>query len=648
MSLPIEQDGKRNSQPAGTTRHHFQKGKMIMTEATAVATATKENNDVREDILDQVDERLLALSALDKIDPVLVRQAVALQEALASDSQEDRDKAEWLCQELLGWQPYFGMAFRPYQAQALGQIARMLEGNQRGVYQLPTGGGKTHIGIGIALAWLSGGEGCRVVWLTHRKELELQSFQRLIEAGVDEEQVLVISPIKLRNKIKRGDFVATEDDLLVVDECHHAVAHTWLSTIVDWPGRVLGLTATPWRLSKKQGLNEAFQALELGPLANDLVSKWYLAPMDVYAPAEADMIQGKGTATGGDYNIRQTLESQNRTVLVEKGIEWLSEHWERLGRQTRTIVYCIGVKHAHTVAKFAEECGYKAAVLLGETPKEERDGMLARFSAGEFNILCNAEVATEGFDIPAVEIVLVLRPTKSVALYLQMAGRATRPQEGKRAIVLDAAGNCRRLGLPYEPRPWSLNPRGDDGVGEMPTKKCPACGCENSIAARKCRNCGHAFGFLCGACGAWETDEEYLQPSIDGKLRCSRCHEMAQEFLFQLGEDEVTSSQTFLDPQTPLDKLPIASPMKLRDGTWGVWVAGEDAMSKLKPGMYVCNKTKAGKTWKVQIDQVLGKSRKKSRPGVVCSQVPARRGDNARGIRIPQDRAWKIPKKVAK
>lgn len=585
------------------------------------------------EVVQQVDDKLVELSALDNIDPVLVRQAVALQAAL--DEEGDEGEAGFLAEELLGWKAYFGMSFRPYQAEALSNIAKMLEKNQRGVYQLPTGGGKTHIGIGIALAWLSGGEGCRVVWLTHRKELEVQSRQRLLDAGVTDEQMLVISPIRLRNRLRKGDYVATEDDLLVVDECHHAVAQTWISTIVDWPGRVLGLTATPWRLSKKQGLNQAFQSMVKGPKALDLVKGWYLAPMDVFAPGEDAMIHGSGTAASGDYNTRETLENQNRTVLVEKGVEWLESHWERLGRETRTIIYCIGVQHAHAVAEYAEERGHKAAVLLGETPKEERDGMLARFSEGDFNVLCNAEVATEGFDIPAVEIVLVLRPTKSVALYLQMAGRATRPQEGKRAIVLDAAGNCRRLGLPYDERPWSLNPRGEQGMGEVPTRACPQCHCENSIAARHCRVCGYAFGELCPQCGNWETQE--LLKAADGGMRCTRCHEEAQKYLFYLGEEEVTSSQTFYESGTALEKLPLASPMKLNDGTWGVFVAGKDAAAQLRSGMYVRNRTRAGKEWKVQIAQVLGKSRNKSRPGVVCSQV-ARKFDR-------DSRSWTIPKR---
>ena len=557
----------------------------------------------------QEKHQLNGLLNLDKVDPVLERQAAAI---------HDED---WVAEEIQAWEAHHGMAFRPYQAEAIDLIHRMLDANQRGVYQLPTGGGKTHIGIGIALYWLQRSDSHRVVWLTHRKELELQSYQRLVEAGISDDQLLVISPIKLRNMVRKGNYVPTSYDLLVVDECHHGVATTWIDTIKQWPGKVLGLTATPWRLSKKQGLNEAFEALVPGPQAQELVQKWYLAPMDVYAPIEDMMIHGAGTSAGGDYNAKQTLqgmEGENRTVLVEMGIEWLERHWERIGRECRTIIYCIGVQHAHAVARFAEECGHKSAVLLGETPKEERDGMLARFAAGEFNILANAEVATEGFDIPSVEIVLILRPTKSLALYLQMAGRATRPQKEKRAIILDAAGNCRRLGLPYDPRQWSLSPRGEHAQGMMPTRACPECKCENSIAARHCYACGYAFGEACPKCGNWET--KGLIQAADGVARCTRCHEDVQQSLFYLGEEEVTSTKTFYDQATPLEKLPLASPSRLRDGTWGFWVNGKQAMSMIKPGMYVRIRTRAGKEWKKRIKEVIWTSKNPDRPGILCSE----------------------------
>ena len=118
----------------------------------------------------------------------------------------------------------------------------------------------------------------RFFWITHRRELERQSNQVLTDMMVDPSCFEVSSPIKFFNKIKRGDIKLTKADLLVIDECHHAVAPTWQRLIKEHPGPVLGLTATPWRLTKNEGFDHLFNDLVCGPQVQYLICLLYTSP----------------------------------------------------------------------------------------------------------------------------------------------------------------------------------------------------------------------------------------------------------------------------------------------------------------------------------------------------------------------------------
>src|SRR5690606_7344165 len=124
----------------------------------------------------------------------------------------------------------------------------------------------------------------------------------------------------------------------------------------------------------------------------------------------------------------------------------------------------------------------------------ERDGAVARFRRGETLVLSNADLFGEGFDVPAIEAAILLRPTKSLSLYLQQAGRALRPAEGKaEAIILDHAGNSLTHGLPDDEREWSLadrEKRRRAEVIDVPVRQCSECFFVYRPAP-VCPSCGH-------------------------------------------------------------------------------------------------------------------------------------------------------------
>ena len=182
---------------------------------------------------------------------------------------------------------------RDYQQELLGRAEAALESpKSRVMLQLPTGGGKTHIAGALLTRWLR--DSRKAVWLTHRAELAEQTRRMLTDAGVsainnlnwvvgDQAPYLANGAVILmaqtvgRRTSERpiwGRY--TLDDLLIIDEAHHATATGWERAIDQWPGRVLGLTATPWRLSKTEGFNHLFGQLHCGPQVHELRSDGWL------------------------------------------------------------------------------------------------------------------------------------------------------------------------------------------------------------------------------------------------------------------------------------------------------------------------------------------------------------------------------------
>lgn len=132
-------------------------------------------------------------------------------------------------------------------------------------------------------------------------------------------------------------------------------------------------------------------------------------------------------------------------------------HYQRHAYGKRAVVFCVSVEHSKHVVSSFNAAGIAAVHVDGETPTEVRDDAIKHFARGNVKIISNVELFGEGFDCPSIEAAILLRPTKSLGLYLQQIGRALRPYPGKEnAIILDHSGNCLRHGLPDEEREWSL------------------------------------------------------------------------------------------------------------------------------------------------------------------------------------------------
>ena len=208
----------------------------------------------------------------------------------------------------------------------------------------------------------------------------------------------------------------TDADLLVVDEAHHAAASSWASGFfLPWPGYELGLNATPWRMSRRQGFDHLFDHLVSGPAVESLIAGRWRCPVRLLAVPETEVIRGAGRDQSGDYSPSQTLEA-NRPILYGA---LPVQIWERsVPPGVHTIWYVPTVDAGHALTANPREAGHQAGFVYSGTPDAERRQLVGDFTAGDMLSLVNVAVVTEGFDCPEAGCVVIARPTKSLALYL--------------------------------------------------------------------------------------------------------------------------------------------------------------------------------------------------------------------------------------
>jgi superfamily II DNA or RNA helicase len=348
--------------------------------------------------------------------------------------------------------------FRDYQLRAIHDArVKIGAGVRRIVLNAPTGAGKTCIAAGIVQSAIAKGK--RVLFLAHRRELIEQTVNKLVDAGV-----LHFGVIMAGNRLNSADApvqVASIQtlirrelppaDLIIIDEAHRASARSYLSVIANYPSAaVLGLTATPERTDGK-GLDDIFQDMIVVETVPNLIEQGFLVKPVCYVGPTADL---SGVRTKrGDYDEQQLADVMDKPKLVGDIIA----NWKRLAAGKPTAVFAVNVAHAEHIAAEFRAAGISAAMVSGETPRAEREAIIADWRRGYITVVVNVYVFVEGFDFPQMECVVLARPTQSVSLFLQAVGRVMRPAEGKdSAIVLDHAGCCQLHGPPHIEREWSL------------------------------------------------------------------------------------------------------------------------------------------------------------------------------------------------
>lgn len=349
------------------------------------------------------------------------------------------------------------MQLRDYQHEAKRAVYESMRSNRSVLLVLPTGGGKTVLFADIVRD--AAKHGRRAIVAVHRRELIEQAARKLSDVGIVAEivqgarkysrtaQCYVAS---VQTIARRDDFPLC--DLVIVDEAHHSIAPTYRALLDhQHTARVLGVTATPIR-TNGAGLSDVFSDMIVGADIGTLIERGYLVGTRVYAAPLRESLALLPT-TGGDYNGAALGRFMERSVL--KGD--IVEAYERHASGRKVVLFASNVELSIRYAAEYNARGIRAAHVDGETPEQERAEIFAAFARGDIRVLCNVGIATEGVDIPDCDCVQLLRPTKSLALYLQMIGRGLRAANGKTdCIVLDHADCTLTHGFAEDAREWSL------------------------------------------------------------------------------------------------------------------------------------------------------------------------------------------------
>lgn len=381
------------------------------------------------------------------------------------------------------------MTLRPYQADVIESARLALARSNSIVIQMPTGAGKTK----VAASMIALKEG--LVWfVVHRQEIERQTAAALSAAGID---FGVVSPRAAPDYSKRvqiisiGTLARRIDDIpapdyVFWDECQHAAAKSWSALIKQLPdAKHIGLTATPERLDGK-GLDELFDELVIGPTTRELIDGKHLSEFRYFAPSDPDLTAAR--VREGDYNKGDISKVMNTPVLIGDAVR---EYKEKANGK-RALVFAASVEASKALVERFNAAGIPAAHVDGKTPTPERDAAIAALAAGDIKVLSNVEIFTEGFDLPSIDAIILMRPTKSLALFLQMIGRVLRTADGKdEALIFDHAALWHDHGWPAHDFKWTL--AGDARLRRVAEtasmcRRCPACKqvYENRILSCEC------------------------------------------------------------------------------------------------------------------------------------------------------------------
>lgn len=332
------------------------------------------------------------------------------------------------------------MELRPYQSQAMEKITDDWEsGVKRTLLVLPTGCGKTVVFSKIAEDRVKHGD--RVLILAHRGELLTQASDKLFRVTglrtavekADETclgswfRVTVGSVQSLGRESRLSKFPSDYFGTVIIDEAHHALSEGYKRVLEHFSeSRVLGVTATPDR-GDRRSLGEYFEKISFEYTLPKAIKEGYLSPIKALTiPLKVDL-SSVGTQNG-DYKAGD-LGNALDPYLYNIADEMLANCRDR-----KTVVFLPLIATSKKFCEILNSKGFRAAEVNGESA--DRAEVLEAFERGEYNVLCNSMLLTEGWDCPPVDCIVPLRPTKVRSLYCQMVGRGTRPCEGKENLLL--------------------------------------------------------------------------------------------------------------------------------------------------------------------------------------------------------------------
>lgn len=423
---------------------------------------------------------------------------------------------------------------RDYQTEAIQSIFTYFathSGNP--VIAKPTGTGKSIVIAGFLEIVYQHYPNQKVLVLTHVKELIEQNYDKLLRLWPQAPAGIYSAGLNRRDIMHSIIFGGVASvigkhelfghvDLVIVDEAHlvspdkKTMYRKFITELskVNPALKVIGLTATPWRLGHglitKDNLFTDFCFDITGLEAfNRLIGEGYLSSL-VPKKTKSELDISGVHMRGGEFiesELQQAVDREEVTYAA------LKETMEEGADRDKWLIFTSGIKHSVHAAEMLNSLGIPCGTVHSKMSSKDRAETLAAFRDGRLRAVTNNNVLTTGFDLPEIDLICMLRPTASAILWIQMLGRGTRPvyaegfdlttiegrlaaiQEGgkQNCLVLDFAGNTRRLGPINDP---VIPKRKGKKGGDAPVKLCEACGTYNHASVRHCVQCGAEFQFI--------------------------------------------------------------------------------------------------------------------------------------------------------
>jgi DNA repair protein RadD len=346
-----------------------------------------------------------------------------------------------------------------YQKEA---VNAMLECKDNGVVVLPTGSGKSHV-----LKDYSAATDENILVLSHVKEILVQNFQRLAPLG---DVGLISSGLGLNTRgrvtvagiqsVWRYPETFRDIDRILIDEAHLVRDEGMYNSFLSDLGKpFMGLTATDFRLKGGyiHGPDGMFDSICYQAPVDRLTREGYLCPL-VYQSSKEPLDTTGIRLSGGDFNLKDMSLAFNRDAVTDGIVEQVAPYGENF---KHILIFCIDIEHAEVMAAKLTAAGVPTEAVHSKSP---RDATLERFKAGKVQAITNVNVLTTGFDFPAIDLLVLVRPTKSMGLHQQMLGRGMRTHPSKaETLVKDFTRNTLNLGSVENPAPLAI--KGKRGKG---------------------------------------------------------------------------------------------------------------------------------------------------------------------------------------
>ena len=399
---------------------------------------------------------------------------------------------------------------RPYQEEAVDAWWADIQNPQNNpVIAIPTGAGKSVIMGMFIKRYLDTFPDNTVLVLSHTQSILEQDHEALQEffpkehigiysAGLGLKEVEQITVGGIQSVAKAVDKFKWFN-LILVDEVHsvnHKATGTYRKLLDTSLATKVGMSATVFRsghgyIYKGKGtlFNKLSYDLTSAGKFNRLVKDGYLCKLISVAP-DTQLDSSHVKKSGGDYNIKGLSKAHDKASITKAAVKEAIKYGKNYNKW---LVFAIDIEHADHICRELNLSGVKSRVLHSRM-SSDRESVINSFKNGDVQALVSVGMITTGFDSPHINLILMLRPTMSAVLHVQMVGRGLRTFPGKKhCLVLDFAGNTSRLG----PINNVIVPKeaGSDGKGEAPTKTCPRCNTITFAMAKYCDSCGHTFVF---------------------------------------------------------------------------------------------------------------------------------------------------------